>query len=199
MIARAQGASWRRIDRLVALIGVVPAPPGVEVQQVLLLEAVAAGWWYSVPLPGGFWLVVHLTDVSDVQTSDGSVGALWRERLDAAPHIRARLPFGAEPEEVMVRQAASGSLDRCAGAGWLAVGDAAFTVDPLAAAGLGKALSSGLEAASALEASLGGDATALGGYADAATVAFERYLVRRAEVYGLERRWPGSTFWRGAR
>ncbi len=198
-IARARGAHWRRADRLVAVIGVVPMPPEAAVQQTLLVEAVAAGWWYSVPLPGGSLLAAHLTDAGDVRSSDGGAGALWRERLAGALHTRARLPVGAKPDEVMVRQAASGSLDRCAGQGWLAVGDAAFTVDPLSAAGLGKALSSGLAAANAISASLGGDATALDGYADAATAAFDRYLERRAQVYGQERRWPGSPFWRDVR
>jgi 2-polyprenyl-6-methoxyphenol hydroxylase-like FAD-dependent oxidoreductase len=85
---------------------------------------------------------------------------------------------------------------RITGAGWLAVGDAACSFDPLSSHGVTWALESGLAAARALDASFRGDRRALDDYADRVEAAFHNYLQARADFYGRERRWPDSPFWR---
>ena len=87
----------------------------------------------------------------------------------------------------------------CAGPGWLAVGDAALSFDPLSSQGLLNALFTGLAAAVAAEAHLEGDADAMPGHARALAgiqAAYERHL---GLYYAQEDRWPDRPFWQRRR
>ena len=92
--------------------------------------------------------------------------------------------------------AGSGRLEPAAGDGWLAVGDAASTFDPLSGQGILKGLRGGTCAAYAISDHLRGDAQALAKYRAYVEREFESYLDTRADFYALERRWPESPFWR---
>ena len=83
-------------------------------------------------------------------------------------------------------------LNAVAGPGWLAVGDAAVSFDPLSSQGIMSALEAAFAAAEAIAA--GGDAP-LARYAATVTGRYRNYLVERAQYYGAERRWPDSQFW----
>ena len=98
--------------------------------------------------------------------------------------------------KVRVCGARSVWLERAAGDGWLACGDAALAFDPLAAQGLFNALYTGLAAAAAIVGSLNGEAGAIEAYADEIDVVCAAYRGHLAAWYGIERRWPGSPFWR---
>jgi hypothetical protein len=83
-----------------------------------------------------------------------------------------------------------------AGDGWLAVGDAAASHDPLSASGIARALDSGAHAAVAIHALLArGDEAPLAAYAERQTRGFELYCDTWARYYQIEQRWPGSPFW----
>ncbi|MCW2811307.1 MAG: hypothetical protein JWP61_1765, partial [Friedmanniella sp.] len=82
------------------------------------------------------------------------------------------------------------------GPGWLAVGDAAITFDPLASYGIGTALGAGVYAAAAVAGHLAGRPDALPRYAAVVDGLFAPYLVLRHERYTAERRWPDAPFWR---
>jgi flavin-dependent dehydrogenase len=79
----------------------------------------------------------------------------------------------------------------------VAVGDAASAYDPVSAQGIVKALCDGEAAAYAIARFFadGGEATLLA-YQDAVFARFRDYLRLRQHLYGLERRWPRSPFWR---
>jgi hypothetical protein len=83
-----------------------------------------------------------------------------------------------------------------AGDGWLAVGDAVASHDPLSASGIARALDSGAHAAVAIHALLArGDEAPLAAYAERQTRGFELYCDTWARYYQIEQRWPGSPFW----
>lgn len=68
--------------------------------------------------------------------------------MRATRHL-GRLVEAYRVEGVPVARAADSTmLERCFGAGWIAIGDAAVSYDPLASRGLVAALTGGLEAAS---------------------------------------------------
>jgi flavin-dependent dehydrogenase len=91
--------------------------------------------------------------------------------------------------------ACSGALASSCGRGWLAIGDAAQSWDPLSGQGITRALSSALVAVEVLESgrSVG---RALDRYADRARADFRNFLRARSVYYGRETRWPESPFWR---
>ncbi len=112
-----------------------------------------------------------------------------------APHTKARLgsaPDGLRPRIV---PAFTSRLEMTSGSGWLAVGDAAMSFDPLSAQGVTWALESARAAARALHAHLDGNSSAAADYTRRANLDFHLYLKERRAVYSQERRWPNSPFW----
>ena len=88
--------------------------------------------------------------------------------------------------DVEVHDAASGRMTQFVGDGWLAVGDAATTFDPISAQGLHHALASGLAGALAVDATLQGCTSALGEYADQVTAAFTHHREMLDRHYARE-------------
>lgn len=89
----------------------------------------------------------------------------------------------------------SSQVARAAGTGWLAVGDAAQSYDPLSGQGVVKALESGLAAAATIATHRAGDPLALDRFASAADIEFQQYQARRVDYYSREARWSDSVFW----
>lgn len=184
-------------DRLVGLVGLVPAvADGSNRDRRTLVEAVAAGWWYSALLPDGRQVATFLTDADWLPAGLDARRASWHRWLQQAPQTRGRLGAVSPDIGLRVVSACSARLQDVAGPGWLAVGDAALSFDPLSAQGVAWALESGLAAARALDASFRGEWGALDDYAHRVGVEFRDYLRARADYYGRERRWPDSPFWR---
>jgi flavin-dependent dehydrogenase len=119
------------------------------------------------------------------------------DRCSAIPDTSAGCSPPASPTWPLVAcDAPSARLDRARGPGWLAVGDAASSFDPISAQGIHKALADALLAADAIAVWLGrGDARALDRYAAGVASRFDDYLQNRAYLYSLERRWVDAPFW----
>ena len=86
--------------------------------------------------------------------------------LAEAPHTRTRLTAANctvlhSPRFV---SADSGILESLAGPGWLAIGDAAFSYDPIASHGIMMAMVTARDAAEAIEATLNGQPDAFEQY-----------------------------------
>ena len=95
----------------------------------------------------------------------------------------------------MLRPATSQWLDRSAGPGWIAAGEAAAAFDPLSSMGIGYAITSGIHAARALDAALNGYTDHLATYADDTRRHFQEFTSSRGRYYAIERRWPDAPFW----
>lgn len=199
-IARAHGAKWVVHDRLVALVALLR--PRLETTvlaaDVLLVESVPAGWWYSVVLPDGDLVATFLTDADLVRERVGSPLQAWSEALDATAFTALRAA-GFTRSRFCVQAAGIGCLDRATGTDWVAVGNAASTVDPLSGIGIAKALQSGILAADAVHRSLSSTTAPLDAYAIRTQEEYDAYLRTAAAFYSSEQRWPQSTFWRRRR
>ena len=195
-VARRLGSTRRAHDTLVAIVGFCAGAAAEAEQQVLLIEAVEDGWWYSAPIPAGQLVVAFMTD------ADLAGGALvrdegeWRARMESAPHTSARASHTSDLVSRRVYAASSSCLDTLAGRRWLAVGDAAVAHDPLAGDGVCRSLASGSAAAEAIAAAAGGDGSALRAYAALRERDFDAYLQQRHAFYARELRWPTAPFWR---
>ena len=193
-VARQLGARQHHLDRLVALWSVWSVDAS-DRSSALHVEAVAGGWWYSTLVPGHRRVVVYLTDV-DLLPS----GPLGRRRLAySAPGlalIGSLFVLSREPAMVAgpsLATARSSWLEPPTGDGWLAAGDAACTIDPLAGRGIVSALLSGRGAGEA----------AMSNRPDAGLVYDDlvRQLVadgrrQHADAYLAEQRWADRPFWR---
>lgn len=196
-VARRQGAIRRRCDRLTGVVGLFEAFDA-EPDYRTLVEATAEGWWYSARLPGPRMALAFMTDADLLPPHHPQLRAYWLGQLERSVQTRARAA-GLTLEHLVqpLRWVAAGSeiLECSSGAGWLATGDAALSFDPLSAQGIYHALRTGLMAAEAIEAALGGENGAVAEWSLRNRHSFESYLRTRQAYYRLERRWPGSPFW----
>lgn len=191
--ARRLGGGRRDYDRLVALVGL-----GLSASRhsQTTIEACESGWWYAATLPAGRAVAALFTDADLLPRDPAARRAMWREALKATRLTSALFGESTAPDRLKLVAAGSGKLASAAGAGWLAVGDANQSHDPLSGQGVAKALLSGLAAAHTIKAQRGGDGSAVERFAAASALQFEQYLQERSKHYGAENRWPGSAFWR---
>ena len=160
-----------------------------------LVEAWEEGWWYSAPLPGDRVVVLCMSDDDVVKRRGLNSADGWLGLLEQTSHTRGRVrqatPLGAPSAHAAHTQ----RLERVTGEGWLAVGDAAATFDPLSSQGVLKSLRSGVLASYAVADYFKGTASGLEKYEALTTREFKDYLAARADFYGRERRWEDSPFW----
>jgi flavin-dependent dehydrogenase len=194
-LARRQGT--RRIihDRLVGVIGALEFPACPD--HWLHVEAFESGWWYATALPGGQAVAACMTDADALPYASGQIGNFWRDRLRHAPRTSEWIGPGKMSAVVRTVAASTSRLESICGPGWVAVGDAAASHDPLSSRGIGMALLSGLVASAAIVHDLRADRPgALASYSDWLRADFHHYLEqRRAHYESVATRWPQSSFW----
>ncbi|MFO1080737.1 MAG: FAD-dependent monooxygenase [Reyranellaceae bacterium] len=166
------------------------------------LEPAPYGWWYAARIPGDRLVAMLATDRDslaasglDLRRHEGFRAALAATRLigrgpAAGAGAVLRLDSCSAPTAI---------LSGVAGPGWLAVGDAAWSCDPLTAQGITKALDDGIAAAEAVARRRRGDADALGSYQAQSFARFTATLRLRAALYASQGRWPAAPFWRRRR
>jgi flavin-dependent dehydrogenase len=196
-VAQRFGARRRVHDRLVCGWMHGRADPAGGGAGFTFVEATEQGWWYTAPLPGPRRVLAFHTD------SDLAAARVARDRLalfDQAQSLGelssllrdcSFVPDGA----CGFTAAHSAALQPCAGAGWLAAGDAALAPDPLSAQGLFHALFTGLAAAEAADRYLSGAEDALVGYGQTVASIVAAYRRDLVTTYAAETRWPRAAFW----
>jgi flavin-dependent dehydrogenase len=199
VFARRVGAKRIAMDHLVGAAGYFSfRAPTSMMEPVLLLESTENGWWYTAPLPEGKLIAVFLTDADFIQREKLTQPDRWMAQLALTDEQSRRIQKrGLSLEgEIRIVQAESSFLDRIAGDGWVAAGDAAASFDPLSAQGISSAINSGLDAAHAAAKWLSGDRESLVAYADGVRRNYAEYLTQRSVYYRIERRWQNGEFWK---
>ncbi len=204
VLARRQRSEILRLDRQVARIGTFgldDTDDGRDPDTRTLIEADEHGWWYTARVPGGLRMVIYFSDpdlppLPAMVSPAAFVGAVGRTR-----HIYARVKLHGYRlvGEPITRAASTTRLTTVAGPGWVAVGDAALSFDPLSAQGVTTALRFGEQAALALGSALDGDAGGLDRYAASVDTQWSEYRSDREVFYRMEHRWPEHPFWRRRR
>jgi flavin-dependent dehydrogenase len=197
-VARACGAGRHRLDRLVAAYWLLGAGDEPGPDSATVVQAAADGWWYTTPVPGGRRVVAFLTD-SDLLPRRGARSARdWQERVARVPHIGEPLVSERRSlhDDPVILDAGVSYLDRPAGPGWVAAGDAAVSFDPLSSQGILTALVMGAGAGRAVAAILTrGNQQPLVRWGAEYARLLETHLQLRAAYYAVEERWPTAPFW----
>lgn len=198
-LARRLGARRVRYDRLVGVSALLTsASPAADTYT--LVEAEPDGWWYSALLADGRLAVAFLGDgdLLDRPLLQAEPSA-WRERLGRTTATRQRVEdhgYKLDPAAPLrALPAESSRLDTIAGAGWLALGDAAAAYDPLSSHGVASAMGSGFYGGNAIADLLAGREDARLAYLEVLQNAYGTYLDMLRHHYARERRWPDSPFW----
>ncbi|HSE18169.1 MAG TPA: FAD-dependent monooxygenase [Pyrinomonadaceae bacterium] len=191
-VARAQGVTKCADDGLIALFAVFDSE-SIDEDSRTLIESDPGGWWYTALLPSRERVVVYLTD-ADLAPQNLRSKQGFLARLSHTQHVSGCLRGHDETtEDVKTVQANSARLESYTGEGWIAVGDAAMSFDPLSSQGILTALFTGLKAAEALEASTPASFTS---YSERLSKIYNAYLQNRFTFYAQEKRWTTHPFWR---
>ena len=160
------------------------------------IEAVEDGWWYTAPIPGQRRVLAFFIDAgrsaARLAHNPYELIAKAATTLDIAP-LLAECDF--VPLHGGLDAAHYSALERRAGPGWMAAGDAGISFDPISGQGLLHALFTGLATADAADRYLSGAIRALDDYqrlSEGIESAYHRHL---AHCYVAETRWRTSPFW----
>jgi flavin-dependent dehydrogenase len=196
VVARSRGARRVVLDGLICVTGFFATSDTAPLNRLTLLEAVDEGWWYAARVPNGEIVVAFASDVETIRRLDATRPTNWQAMFATTRHLAPALADCPFLEETLrSSHAPSFILDRTAGQGWLAAGDAASAYDPISAGGIYKALDDGLRAADAIIATLGGSRTAMDSYHQSVRTRFDGYAANRNYFYAVEQRFPKSPFW----
>jgi flavin-dependent dehydrogenase len=157
------------------------------------VESAPDGWWYSAVLPRGRLMAAYFTDADLLDAPASRREERFTELLSRTRWTRERVCAARAPVPFQVVSASSTIATPLYGDGWLAVGDAASTIDPLSSQGILYALTSGLNAAAALLAP--DRAAALARFAQEITAQLHDDLNIRVRFYQRERRWLDRPYW----
>ena len=182
--AKRQGFERMIDEKQLALIAFLESDDELD-DSSSLTETVADGWWYSAAIPGHRMSTAFVGRPDPEERKEWRTEEVWWDLLEKAAHTRERIRGGgftlvAQPKIVSVE---SSILKALVGDGWLAVGDAAMSFDPIASHGIMMAMVSARDAATAILASLGGEKTALLDYDERLSEIFYQYIKQRHALY----------------
>ena len=178
VVAQRLGAKRAAMDQLFSLT--------VEVAEPLLVgtwtESNPEGWWNLSSLQERGTLSFY-SNAFVVRGAKAEIVA----RFERTEHLR-NLIRNRRFSNPIIRPCGSSLLGSCAGPGWFAVGDAAWTAQPLASAGIAKALRDARIVRQWIEQESSR-------YDRFQKIEFDAYLKQLKEHYSLEKRWPTRAFW----
>jgi flavin-dependent dehydrogenase len=120
------------------------------------------GWFWYIPLPDDVTSVGIVADIDYlIGGTRGNPEQTLQEEIERCPAVAGRLTNATRVSPIHVLQDFSYRANRCAGDGWVLVGDAFGFLDPMYSSGVFLALKSGEMAADTIhEALLRGDTSA---------------------------------------
>jgi flavin-dependent dehydrogenase len=190
-LSRRRGAARRSVDRLVALVKFMSAESIRETRT--LVEASESGWWYAAALPANRAVVAYFSDADLLPRDNCGRGELWNT-VFARTEIIANCHQGLPGEAPLCFAASSQRLTPCAGARWIAVGDAVASYDPLSGQGITKALACAIYGAECISDRLA-DGAPPENFIATMSSDYDKYLQSRISYYAREGRWQNSVFW----
>ena len=156
-IIDAAGRAWpgrpsnrKTIDRQVAIVGQYKMEKNASLDHWTWVESIRDGWWYSAVLPFGHLVVAFFTDADLLDFPNENRDRRFTELMSRTRWIQQRVHGAQLVYQPRVVAATSTISNPIAGDGWVAVGDAASTIDPLSSRGILYAIRSGHDAASAI-------------------------------------------------
>jgi flavin-dependent dehydrogenase len=198
LVARRMGITRIKNDALISIFTTVSPREELDQDTRTYIEACTDGWWYTALMPSGVRTISFQTDVDLVKDQAWREKAWLRQKLQNTLHLSPLLNSkGYDIQGVSTSISAnSARLQQFIGAGWLAVGDAAQSYDPLSGQGIFFALLSGLRAGESLVATFKDQVDSINDYADWLESSWARFVLQKDKTYNTENRWPTSPFWK---
>jgi flavin-dependent dehydrogenase len=161
----------------------------------ILVEATKDGWWYAAPKKNNELTLMFFT-LKEVIPKKELLKTFLKTQLKNSLHLSTLLSQRAlDFSALKIMPAGTSRLAVPYGKNWIAVGDAAYSYDPISSYGITSALASGYYAGHALAGSLNNQKDAMQAYHYVLENAFDAYSQNLESHYALEQRWTESLFW----
>lgn len=164
-------------------------------QRQICIEAVENGWWYLAPKANKEVVLMFFTSKGCI-SSTSDISDFLKMNFQATLHLsklEKQLDISFENSKTL--PAGTSRLQIPYNECCIAVGDAAYSYDPISSYGITSALASGYYAGHALGSMLEGEENAFEAYHYLMEQAFDSYMKELVVQYGLEKRWEGSQYW----
>lgn len=193
----ASAGDRRRIDSLVALLA-YPDTTGQTPDLRFFIEAAKTGWWYASNLPGKKSVVAFLTDADLLPRGSVNRKEFFLSGVNKTQIIGNSFGTGISNIELRTAPAYSSIRNSICGEGWVCLGEAAASYDPLTGNGIYAAIVKGTALARLIvsDRSIG---RAFREYALTEQTAFDDYMLQRRDTYRQVDHWPESVFWKRRR
>lgn len=179
------------IDRLVCQVWELAGDNQLDKDDRLSIDTDHASWWYSVRSGPHTRLVARVSEKLTADASVGPAGLLTPPRalkdLLEAGHYRAGQTFA-------LNASIEASVDEW-WRGWIAVGDAYASLDPLSGQGCYRSISDACAVARAVERLLSGYGDEISLLSEQRRIAFLTGMARRKNIYGLQVGHSEEPFW----
>lgn len=166
-----------------------------KIPREICIEAVENGWWYLAPTADTkincmFFTLKELTPKKD------RIVSFLKNELNKTKKIQ-KIIQPKEEELFENKRMPSGTsyLEQPYGENWLAVGDAAFSYDPISSYGITSALASGYYGGHAIASKIFNEEDAFLSYHYVLENRVKSYLQKLTHQYSMEKRWSNSYYW----
>ena len=193
-VCRHLGVEKQQLDQQFTVFGQASLPTSVE--QQIYIEANEKGWWYAAPIGANKLSLMFFTTRELLPIKNKIFNFLTIEKTISP--LMSKLLEGAKMDQASFQIMPSGTtcLDIPYGHRWLAVGDAAYSYDPISSYGITSALAGAYYGAQALADSFQGKEDALMVYRYLMENAFQVYLKKLKMQYQQEKRWKNCLYWK---
>lgn len=165
-------------------------------RQEIMVETTKNGWWYIAPDGKDRYTLMFFTNKERIPKKEKLEMFLKKELL-CLKHVSKTInPISCNYEKIKIIPAGTSCLDIPYGDRWIAVGDAAYTYDPVSSYGITSALASGFYAGKALGSHFLGKEDAMSVYRYVLENAFQSYMERLITHYSTETKWKESIYWK---
>ena len=184
-----------RLDQQIAQMALLTPSEPTDNYWGTSVEAVAEGWWYTTPLPDGQLVLAYLTD-RDRLPGKAERQIAWQDRLADTVQMKHLAGLAARTAAIKTFPADTSRRTRLYGEGWVAVGDAAITLDPLSSQGIVTGVLMGARAGPAIVSALGeGQTSLLQAWDRDYRLLWAEHQSLRSYYAHAEIRWPDSVYW----
>jgi len=193
-VAQQFGMSKRAIDSQFAMVFKAKLTTPMEHQ--IMVEATKNGWWYMAPQNETELTLMFFT-LKELLPLKNEMRSYVQKEFETTLHLsKITSTESFDFDNIKVMPAGTSRLDVSYGDHWIAVGDAAFSFDPISSYGITSALASGYYAGHALSSCLANEEDAMLAYSYLMENAFKAYMEKLGSHYELEIRWKGSAYWK---
>ncbi len=164
-----------------------------EIPHEIIVEATENGWWYVAPFTKKEVTMMFFT-LKELLPAKENTAIFLQHELQQTIHL-SKIIKNIPIEHCKIMPAGTSCLQIPFGKNWLAVGDAAYSFDPISSYGITSALASGFYGGHAVADFLHGKQEALDVYRYVVENAFQAYIQKLIAHYELEKRWEQSYYW----